>query len=194
MRFVSGGIFGRNCVFAWSKTPGRFHDCGKLLITIDCRAHVLVIVTELIECDNSVSFLRLPQTHVLHVHFFWRDLAINYFRKFTHIYCLSDVLKCHFSVPSNVKLIVSSWYPRHSSRVQITLIKKKEKYKYKWFKYLLTLIAVMNSCKLIWPLPSLSKYLRRISICSGTRFNPINLRPSSNSAGSIYLLWFLSRI
>ena len=89
-----------------SQLPGLGHHDSEVLVSVDRGRHVSVVFAELVESDDAVGVLSVPQAHELTVSLLWGLLACHHVGVLAHVVDASDVVQGHLTVAVDVKLVV----------------------------------------------------------------------------------------
>jgi len=93
----------------------------KVLIRVYTRTHVLVVLLELAESDDSVLLLGVPESHELLQGFLRRFLALDDIGMLGNIINLRNIIKFDESVPVDIEFIIGPLDPLESVLVQRSL-------------------------------------------------------------------------
>ena len=104
-RFVLNHRF-NFAVFNASKFPGLCHHDTEVFVRVDRGGHVLVVVAELVECDDAIGNLGVPHAHELTVGLLGRLLTVNNVWVLADIVNACNIIESHLTVSVDIKLVI----------------------------------------------------------------------------------------
>ena len=106
-----------------SDLPSILHHHSEVLVSVNASGHVSEVVAELLEGNDTVSNLRVPQRHELHVDLL-RVLSSDNVRVLAHIINSCDVIELNSAVAVHVQLVVRLPDKCKTRLIQVTLKNK----------------------------------------------------------------------
>ena len=103
-----------------SEFPGVSHHNSKVLVSIDRARNVSIVVAELIERHDAVSYLGVPHRHELLIGLLGGQFPVDNIGVLAHIVDSSNIIKSHRSVFVNIKFVIGLSDIADTGRTQVT--------------------------------------------------------------------------
>ena len=102
-----------------SEFPSVSHHNSKVLVSVDRARNISIVVAELIERHDTISYLSVPKRHELLISLLRGQLLVDHIRVLAHVVQSGNIIKSHRSVFVNIQFVIGLSDHTDARRTQV---------------------------------------------------------------------------